>query len=158
MLYTRFDTPFCEIILAGDEEGLTHLDLNTGKGRRNFEISDNWRRNDDFFSSARKQVEEYFCKKRSSFELALNPKGTDFQKRAWGELLKIPYGKLKTYKEIASDLGNEKAARAVGLANSKNPIPLIIPCHRVVGSDGSLTGFAHGIEFKQRLIQFEQSR
>jgi methylated-DNA-[protein]-cysteine S-methyltransferase len=157
MNYTKFDTRLCEIILAGNDEGLTHLHLNTGKGKRRFEISDAWKNDDAFFGDARNQIQEYFNKKRKWFDVPINPKGTDFQKRVWGELSRIPYGELKSYKEIAWALGNENASRAVGMANSRNPIPLIIPCHRVIGTNGSLTGFAHGLEIKKWLIQFEQA-
>ncbi len=155
MYYTRFNTRFCEIILVGDENGLTNLHLNTGKGKRNFEISDKWILKDDFFIDAINEIEEFFEGKRKGFNVKLNPKGTDYQKKVWNELSKIPYGEVYTYKQIATNAGNEKASRAVGMANSKNPIPLIIPCHRVVGSNGKLTGFAHGIAIKESLIKFE---
>ena len=157
MNYTRFNTRFCEIILAGNDQGLAHLHLNTGKGKRRFEISDAWHRNDAFFSNAKNQIEAYFSGKRRRFDLPINPKGTDFQKRVWKELSKIPYGELKSYKEIAEAIGNKDAARAVGMANSRNPIPLIIPCHRVIGVNGNLTGFAHGLDIKKQLIHFEQA-
>ncbi|WP_432666474.1 methylated-DNA--[protein]-cysteine S-methyltransferase [Wukongibacter baidiensis] len=155
MYYTRFNTKFCEIILVGDEDGLTNLHLNTGEGKRIFEISDKWIRKDDFFIDAINEIEEFFEGKRKTFTIKLNPKGTDYQKKVWNELSKIPYGEIYTYKQIATSIGNKKASRAVGMANSKNPIPLIIPCHRVVGSNGKLTGFAHGLTIKEKLINFE---
>ncbi len=158
MNYTRFDTKFCEIILAGNDRGLIHLHLNTGKGRRQFEISDTWHRNDAFFSDARNQIKEYVSRKRKQFDLLIYPNGTDFQKQVWKELCKIGYGELKSYKEIAQSMRNENLARAVGMANSRNPIPLIIPCHRVIGVNGNLTGFAHGLDIKKQLIHFEQAR
>jgi len=157
MKYTRFDARFCEIILAGNEKGLCHLHLNTGQGKRRFEVSDTWKQDDAFFSDAREQIQDYFSGKRKRFDLAINPLGTDFQKRVWNELCNIAYGELKSYKEIARAIGNENAARAVGMANSKNPIPLIIPCHRVIGANGNLAGFAHGLDIKKRLIRFEQA-
>ena len=156
MYHTRFDTPLCEVILAGNEEGLTHLHLNTGEGKRHFEIARKWIHNDVFFADAIKQIKAYFDGKRREFDVAVNPQGTDFQKSVWRELFAIPYGELRTYKDIAKAIGNEKAARAVGMANSKNPIPLIVPCHRVIGANGKLTGFAHGLAIKERLINFEQ--
>ena len=154
--YTRFETPFCEIILAGDELGLSNLHLSTGEGKRIFEIDRHWIREDAFFTNAVNQIKAYFSGEQSRFELTLNPSGTAFQKKVWRELERIPFGELRTYKDIAKILGNDKAGRAVGLANSKNPIPLIIPCHRVVGTNGKLTGFAHGLAIKEKLINFER--
>ncbi|WP_432403154.1 methylated-DNA--[protein]-cysteine S-methyltransferase [Wukongibacter sp. M2B1] len=156
MYYTRFNTRFCEIILVGDEDGLSNLYLNTGEGKRSFKISDRWILKDDFFIDVIKEIEEFLEGKRKTFDVKLNPKGTDYQKKVWNELSKIPYGEVSTYKQIAANIGNEKASRAVGMANSKNPIPLIIPCHRVVGSKGKLTGFAHGLVIKERLIKLEE--
>lgn len=157
MYYTKFDTRFCEIILAGNDKGLAHLHLNTGEGNRRFEISGKWLLKKEFFEDTATQILEYFNGNRKRFNLAINPQGTDFQKKVWRELCRIPYGKLSTYKDIAEAIGNKKAARAVGMANSKNPIPLIIPCHRVVGMNGNLTGFAHGLRIKERLINLERS-
>ncbi len=155
MNYTRFDTPFCEIILAGDEEGLTNLHLNTGKGKRQFELPQNLVRNDTFFRDHKTQITEYINRKRKHFNVKLNPSGTDYQKKVWQALSLIPYGELRTYKEIAVVIGNANAARAIGMANSKNPIPLIVPCHRVIGANGKLTGFAHGLNIKEQLIKLE---
>ncbi len=156
MYYTKFNTLFCEIILVGNKESLTNLHLNTGEGKRCFEISNEWILNDAFFADTIHQINAYFRGKRTRFDVDIYPQGTDFQRRVWRELSKISYGQLCTYKDIAKAIGNEKASRAVGMANSKNPIPLIIPCHRVIGTNGKLTGFAHGIAIKKRLINFEQ--
>jgi len=156
MYYTTLNTKLCEIILVGDELGLTNLHLNTGEGKRTFEISKEWIENNDFFKETINQIEEYLKGDRKEFNIKLNPKGTEYQKKVWDELCKIPYGSLYTYKNIATSIGNEKASRAVGMANSKNPIPLIIPCHRVVATNGKLTGFAHGLKIKEKLINFEQ--
>ncbi len=156
MYYTRFETPLCEIILAGNAEGLSHLHLNTGKGKRSFKVLKEWVPNDGFFADTIKQIKAYCNGKQKKFNVMLNPQGTDFQKKVWRELSEIAYGKLRTYKDIAIAIGNKKASRAVGMANSKNPIPLIIPCHRVIGSNGKLTGFAHGLAMKKKLIDFEQ--
>ncbi len=136
MYYTRFNTDYCEIILAGDEKGLVHLHLNTGKGKRVFRIDDRWKRNDDFFSDEIKQLHEYFDGKRQVFNIKLNPSGTEYQKKIWNELTNIKFGETVSYKDIAGKTGNRNSSRAVGTANSKNPIPLIIPCHRVIGSSG----------------------
>lgn len=103
------------------------------------------------------QLEEYLQSKREDFTLPLNPVGTSFQQKVWGALYLIPYGCTKTYKEIAEKIGNSSAQRAVGLANNKNPIPIFIPCHRVISSDGSLNGYLGGIEIKKKLLEIEQS-
>lgn len=104
---------------------------------------------------AKKQLDEYFAKKRTSFDLPLHPIGTDFQKRVWEALQEIPFGTTKSYLELAHDLGDEKAIRAVATANGANAISIIIPCHRVIGSDGSLTGYAGGLNAKKKLLQLE---
>ncbi len=101
------------------------------------------------------QLEEYFKGKRKEFDLPLLPQGTAFQKSIWRELIKITYGETQTYKNIAIAIGNPKACRAVGMANNKNPIPIIIPCHRVIGTSGKLTGYAGGLGVKERLLELE---
>lgn len=156
MYYTRFDSPLCEIILVGDGDGLTNLHLNTGEGKRKIEIPEDWVLNHDFFEDTIKQIKEYICGKRIRFNVKLNLRGTDFQRKVWHKLSEIPYGELRTYKDVAESIGNKKAVRAVGMANSKNPVPLIIPCHRVIGSNGKLTGFASGLSIKERMITLEQ--
>lgn len=105
---------------------------------------------------AEKQLNEYFQGKRFQFDLPLNPVGTDFMKNVWKVLKEIPYGETRTYKEIAEMVGNYKASRAVGMANNKNPIPIIIPCHRVIGSNNKLVGYALGLEMKQYLLELER--
>lgn len=104
---------------------------------------------------AEKQLKEYFEGKRKEFNLPLEENGTDFQKKVWDALKKIPYGETRTYKDIAKVVGNEKAARAVGMANNKNNIPIIIPCHRVIGNNGALVGYALGLEVKKYLLDLE---
>ena len=101
------------------------------------------------------QLQEYFEGKRSTFNVKISPKGTDFQKRVWNELLNIPFGKTLNYQEIANKLGDPKVIRAAASANGKNPISIIIPCHRVIGSDGSLTGYAGGLHRKKWLLEHE---
>lgn len=110
----------------------------------------------DILKEAYVQLCEYFNGERKEFDLPLNPSGTDFQQTVWSELLNIPYGETRTYKDIATAIGNENKTRAVGSANNKNPIPVIIPCHRVIGSNGELTGYAGGIELKERLLNLEK--
>lgn len=157
MYYDLYQSPLCEIILVGDEQGLQNLHLNTGQGKRTFEINPTWKKSADFFHTLKTQLDQYFDGTRKNFDININPQGTQYQKKVWQALQNIPYGKTYTYKTIATNIGNQNASRAVGMANSKNPIPLIIPCHRVVGANGSLTGFAHGLDIKEKLIEFEQS-
>lgn len=104
---------------------------------------------------AKNELEEYFEGKRKEFDLPLKQEGTEFQKKVWNALSKIPYGETRTYKEIAKMIGNEKASRAVGMSNNKNNIPIIIPCHRVIGSNGKLVGYALGLDMKQYLLDLE---
>ncbi len=105
--------------------------------------------------TAQKQLEEYFAGKRRVFTLPLKPKGTKFQENVWNALLDIPYGETKSYKEIAIEVGNEQASRAVGMANNRNPIMILIPCHRVIGSNGSMVGYGAGISVKEYLLKLE---
>ena len=105
----------------------------------------------------KRQLEEYFDKKRKIFELPLKPDGTDFQKKIWAELEKIPYGQTLSYGELAERAGNPRGARAAGSACNKNPVCIIIPCHRVVAANGKLTGYAYGLEMKQALLEMENS-
>jgi methylated-DNA-[protein]-cysteine S-methyltransferase len=102
------------------------------------------------------QLSEYFAGKRTEFTLPLHPQGSDFQQLVWNALQKIPYGQTRTYGEIALQIGNPKAARAVGLANNRNPLAIIIPCHRVIGANGNLTGYAGGLDCKAFLLNLEQ--
>jgi len=155
MYYTIYKSKFCPIILVGDEKGLRHLHLDTKQGKREFAINDSWIKNKEFFSDVILQLEEYFAGLRTSFDVKLNQDGTEYQKKVWSALQKIPYGQVHSYKDVAIAIGNDKASRAVGMANSKNPIPLIVPCHRVVGANKQLTGFAHGLEIKAKLIELE---
>jgi methylated-DNA-[protein]-cysteine S-methyltransferase len=108
-------------------------------------------------ADARQQLAEHFARERTEFDLPLAPKGTAFQQRVWAELRRIPYGTTATYGEIAARLGDPGCVRAVGVANGRNPIALVVPCHRVIGSDGKLRGFGGGIERKQALLALEES-
>jgi methylated-DNA-[protein]-cysteine S-methyltransferase len=156
LYYTTFNSPFWEITLVGNKEGLTNLHMETGKGKREFIINDEWQCDDIFFKDIKTQVMEYFNRKRKEFDILLNPQGTEFQKKVWQALYAIPYGEVRTYKDIATAIGNPKACRAVGMANSVNPIPIIVPCHRVIGSSGKLTGFASGLNAKEKLLNLEK--
>ena len=118
-------------------------------------ISDAICRDTPLLLEARRQLEEYFAGLRAAFSLPLAPEGTDFQKAVWRELENIPYGETRTYGQIARALGNPNASRAVGMANHKNPVAIMIPCHRVIGADGSLTGYAGGLDIKETLLRLE---
>lgn len=146
-----YESPIGKIVIKDNGAEITDIDL-VGD-----EICfDNFSET-SLIKEAAKQLDEYFSGKRTSFDLPLNPKGTEFQKSVWKALCDIPYGETRTYKEVAEAVGNPKAARAVGMANNKNPIMIIIPCHRVVGSNGSLVGYAGGIDIKRTLLSIESS-
>lgn len=106
---------------------------------------------------AHQQLSEYLKGERKEFDLPLNPKGTDFQKRVWRALCDIPYGETRSYKQIAEAIGNSNAVRAVGMANNRNPITIVVPCHRVIGADGKLVGYGGGLEMKEFLLRLEKS-
>lgn len=110
----------------------------------------------DFSNKVFEQIQEYLCGIRKKFDVNYKLSGTEFQLSVWRELLQIPYGETRTYKEIAHAIGNERAARAVGMANNRNPLHIIIPCHRVIGADGSLTGYAGGVSMKEELLKLEK--
>lgn len=154
MLYDFLDTPIGELLLAGSHESLAVIGFPTGSMRRRPDAG--WRREPDAFAAARRQLREYFAGERREFDLALEPDGTDFQREVLRELTRIPYGETATYRDIAERIGRPKAVRAVGAANGRNPLPIVIPCHRVIGSDGSLTGFGGGLATKSALLRLEQ--
>ncbi len=154
MKYHKFKTKGYEIVLTGDEQGISQLMI--ANNTKPVVIDASWQESSKFFSAAEKQLTEYFEGKRTSFNLKLNPGGTEYQKRVWKTLAKIPYGEIFTYKQVAELTGNAKASRAVGLANNRNPIPIIIPCHRVLGANKKLVGYAYGLEMKKHLIDLER--
>lgn len=147
---TVIDSPIGKIAVFAENEKLIRLDLKT-KERADSVITEK------VLFEAEKQLFEYFSGKRKTFELEYEFSGTEFQKSVWQELLKIPFGKTKTYGEIAKEIGKPKAGRAVGSACNKNPLPIIVPCHRVIGKNGKLTGFACGTEIKEWLLDHEKN-
>ncbi len=151
--YCYCKTPIGKLLLTG-ENGLLE-EIHFPNSAENAVIEDDWQNNRGAFSDVLQQLEEYFAGRRKVFKIKMNPKGTDFQRRVWQELQRIPYGKTASYGEIAHRIDNPKACRAVGGANGKNPIPIIIPCHRIIGTDGSLTGFGGGLELKKDLLRLE---
>ena len=142
-------TPLGNILVEGDENGLTSLTIVTEENT----ITEN--KIPKVLETAITQLDEYFNRNRTHFTLKLQPKGTEFQKKVWQKLLEIPFGTTISYQQLSNQLGDSKAIRAVANANSKNPLWIIIPCHRVIGSDGSLTGYAGGLWRKKWLLEHE---
>ena len=153
MYYCYLNTPIGDLLLAGDEEALCLVGFPEGSMRRDPE--DDWIYSEKPFEAARDQLTAYFDGKLKSFDLRLRPGGTEFQLEVLQELQRIPYGTTTSYGEIAERIGRPKAVRAVGAANGRNPIPIIIPCHRVICSSGDLTGFGGGIPTKKALLRLE---
>jgi methylated-DNA-[protein]-cysteine S-methyltransferase len=153
LLYTDFESPVGDLLLIGDGERLRGLQFQ--HGRRPVEIGAGWRRAGPPFAAARRQLEEYFAGERSVFELALAGAGTPFQRRVWAALAEIPYGETVSYGELARRIGKPAAVRAVGMANGRNPISIVVPCHRVIGADGALSGYGGGVERKRYLLELE---
>ena len=153
--YTRIESPIEPLLLASDGESLTSLFMVTQRHGPFF--SETWIRDDNAkpFAEARRQMEAYFAGELTEFDLPLNMTGTEFQKTVWRELLNIPFGVTISYGELAERVGNPSASRAVGAANGRNPISIIVPCHRVIGSNGKLTGYGGGIERKEWLLAHE---
>ena len=155
MFYSYVDSPIGPLLLSGGRDELQGLYFSTGSKARG--ADETWERADEPFRRVKKQLKEYFAGERKVFDLALAPSGTDFQLSVLAALQEIPYGETCSYSDIAQRIGNAKAVRAVGSANGNNPIALIIPCHRVIGSNGSLTGFGGGLETKRFLLDLELS-
>jgi len=153
MYYCHLETPIGDLLLAGDEDALCLVGFPEGSMRR--EPEDDWIYSEKPFAEARQQLTAYFNGERKSFDLQLRPGGTEFQQEVLEELQKIPYGTTTSYGDIAERIGRPKAVRAVGAANGRNPIPIIIPCHRVIGAGGDLTGFGGGIPTKKALLRLE---
>lgn len=153
MFYSEYESPVGTLLLAADEQGLRLVKFPENK--RKPSVQADWIPSERHLRDATQQLEEYFAQDRRTFDLPLAPTGTAFQLGVLDQLLKIPYGETRTYEEIAIELGRPKAVRAVGAANGRNPIPIIIPCHRVIGKDGSLTGFGGGLPTKSYLLELE---
>lgn len=145
-------TPLGTAEIIGDEQGIQSISLHDEGILASTEITEQIPK---CIQDGIQQLDEYFAGSRVDFDLLLNPHGTDFQKKVWDELLNIPFGKTRTYLEQTKQIGDPKAIRAVASANGKNPIAIVIPCHRVIGSDGSLTGYASGIWRKKWLLEHE---
>ena len=153
--YTCLNTPIGSIRLTSDGASLTGIHLEADRYSR-ASLSDSQRRDDaQPFARAKQQLAAYFRGELTEFDLPLAPEGTPFQREVWEELRRIPYGTTVSYGEVARRLGRPKSSRAVGMANGRNPIPIVVPCHRVIGADGSLTGYGGGLDRKRALLDIE---
>lgn len=145
-----YETKIGKIGIVENGKAITHISF----GKMNFQ--DTCINETSLLKNAGNQLQEYLEGKRKKFDLPLEPQGTEFQKKVWNALQEIPYGETFSYKDVAQNIGNIKACRAVGMANNKNPIPICIPCHRVIGSNGKLVGYAGGLDIKEKLLEIEK--
>ncbi|MGI6585524.1 MAG: methylated-DNA--[protein]-cysteine S-methyltransferase [Lutisporaceae bacterium] len=154
MVYTYFyDYSIGRIGITEKDGKITNVYITNKELPRDMQLTET-----PLLKEAARQLESYFAGELKEFSLPLEPSGTDFMKQVWSALCEIPFGKTATYGEIAERIGRPKAARAVGLANNRNPIPIFIPCHRVIGADGSLTGYAGGLDMKKKLLDLEKQK
>jgi methylated-DNA-[protein]-cysteine S-methyltransferase len=151
MYYTCMESPVGPLVLAGDQDGLRRIEF-----PNRHELKPEWRQDPSQFGDVVRQLEAYFAGELRDFDLPLRMEGTPFQLIVWRELQAIPYGETITYGELARRIDNPKGSRAVGLANGANPIPIVVPCHRVIGSNGKLTGFGGGLDTKEKLLTLER--
>jgi methylated-DNA-[protein]-cysteine S-methyltransferase len=156
VFYTTFESPVGPLLLAGDSNALRLVSFETSK--HSAPPQSDWKENRTAFAEVIRQLQAYFRGELREFDLPLALDGTEFQLRVWNALRSIPYGETISYAQLAERIGNPKAVRAVGLANGSNPIPIIVPCHRVIGSDGSLTGFGGGLPTKKKLLALESKQ
>jgi methylated-DNA-[protein]-cysteine S-methyltransferase len=153
MFYTSLESPIGELLAVGDSRGLRGLYMQ--EGRTAIAVRAGWEAADEPFAEARAQLAEYFAGQRRAFDLPLAMAGSPFQRRVWRALQDIPYGETISYGELARRIGVPSASRAVGVANGRNPVSVIVPCHRVIGADGSLTGYGGGLARKRLLLELE---
>ncbi len=152
-MYTWYESPIGPLLLAGTPSHLTLVSFAQGKHARH--VKPEWREDHSAFQRVIWQLSQYFAGKLRRFDLPLRLEGTEFQNSVWTALSSIPYGETISYQQLAYRVGRPRAVRAVGTANGANPIPIILPCHRVIGNDGSLTGFGGGLPLKKKLLQLE---
>jgi methylated-DNA-[protein]-cysteine S-methyltransferase len=153
MRYDEIDSPVGPLLVAADDVGLRLIHFQSGPAPRRPDPA--WRRDPSTFRTLARQLAEYFMRERRVFELTLAPEGTPFQLATWRALTTIPYGTTISYVDLARRVGRPAASRAVGAANGRNPLPIVVPCHRVIGKDGSLTGFGGGLAAKRALLELE---
>ena len=154
--YATFESPVGRLLLAGSATGLRLVSFESSKHAATPQPE--WKQDKAPFAEVIRQLNAYFRGELKQFDLPLAMEGTEFQLRVWNALREIPYGETISYAQLAEHIGNPKAVRAVGLANGSNPIPIIVPCHRVIGSDGSLTGFGGGLSTKKMLLELESKQ
>jgi len=154
MYWNEVSSPVGSLLLAGDGSRIKLIHFLSGPRPRHAERG--WVEDTRPFEAAIAQLEEYFAGRRQTFDLPLAPEGTSFQHTVWHALTRIPYGETTSYGELARRIGKPQASRAVGLANGANPLPIVVPCHRVIGADGSLTGFGGGLDIKRKLLTLER--
>lgn len=147
-------TPVGRILVAGDDDGLKFVQFREDDSAEQL-IQDDWEQNERALKNAVQQIHAYFAGKLTSFDLPLAPEGTAFQKKVWKALCKVKFGATASYGEIAKAIGNPAACRAVGLANGRNPIAIVIPCHRIIGTNGKLVGYGGGLDRKKTLLALE---
>jgi methylated-DNA-[protein]-cysteine S-methyltransferase len=152
MRFSTHQSPVGPLLLVGDEDALTRLEF-----ARDAEIPDGWQRDDLRFSAEHGQLDEYFSGTRTGFDFPLRLEGAAFDRAVWAALREIPYGTTASYGEIAARIGKPGRARAVGAANARNPIAIVVPCHRVIGAHGALTGYGGGLDLKRALLALEGS-
>lgn len=155
MRFCEMQSPVGRLLLAGDGDALSVLYFQDGP--HPMQPGADWQHDPSAFTVAVEQLHEYFAGKRQDFSLQLAPEGTPFQLRVWQELRKIPYGETISYGELARRIGKPTASRAVGAANGRNPLSIVVPCHRVIGANGTLTGFGGGLDNKRTLLAMERS-
>lgn len=156
MYYDQLNTPFGLLLIVVDDIGLLRIDFQ--QGARRGRILPDWEHDPERLAPVLQELQEYFAGVRQEFTVQITFRGTAFQNRVWQELTRIPYGRTITYTELARRIGSPKAIRAVGAANARNPLSIIVPCHRIIGSDGSLTGYAGGLAVKEGLLRLEGAR
>lgn len=148
------DSSIGPLLVTADAGGVTGVVMDARPDGENG-VPPDWVRDDAALATVRRQLHEYFAGDRTTFDLALNPSGTPFQRAVWEALREVPYGQVCSYGDLAARIGSPGSARAVGLANGRNPIPVIVPCHRVIGASGALTGYGGGLERKRFLLDLE---
>lgn len=151
--YIKYISPVADLYLVEERGQLVEISFHQLEHREEME-----EKRTELLEEAERQLQEYFAGRLQHFDLPLYPQGTEFQKKVWKALMSIPYGETRSYGEIAKQIGNEKAVRAVGGANHVNPISIVIPCHRVIGKNGSLTGYGGGLKIKETLLTLERKK
>ena len=153
VFYSTMTSPIGELTLTSDGDAVTGVYMHRQKSAP--QRNEDWKRDDDLLGTVREELQAYFAGELKDFDLSLAPQGTEFQQRVWRALRDIPYGETISYGELAARIGQPNASRAVGMANGQNPISIVVPCHRVIGADGTLTGYGGGIERKRWLLAHE---